>query len=279
MNDNVIPVGNTPIFDKMVRELEARGRSYESLVGKGPIGLRPVQKVVPIPAPEAAEVPEPIAERSRIEENVDPYELLEKGIEFPTFVHGLAKKFREQYPNYEIINVRTRQEVNGTVTVILTDSGDQKTEKDVIVKPLCEVSFEDAAMGDPDEIGSFIREAVKGFQESNPNATITNTIPKKNPDGSVTVIVEAVDPKMTENTLSGRQLEIYKDSITSSDTVSVEQPTQQKDESVATVPHEVTHRVPGRVNWVKQKPQPDHIGEDTAEALYMKPSAWGSNEE
>jgi hypothetical protein len=59
----------------------------------------------------------------------------------------------------------------------------------------------------------FYESATEKFYRAHPNAVITDIKPKKNLDGSITMEIEAVEPKMSDHIpedLARHQLELYR---------------------------------------------------------------------
>jgi hypothetical protein len=67
---------------------------------------------------------------------------------------------------------------------------------------------------------SFVDDATKEFREKNPNALVTAVEPKGNPDGTVSMVIHAVEPVLGANhvkDLPAQQLELYRQAVQKSE--------------------------------------------------------------
>lgn len=247
MND-IISVGNTPIFEQLVREMASRGKHFESLLSpRGAANLKPVD-AFGISAKEAGQnlkdglaampsakdfmapgawmakpVPVMTPEEPKIEETFDPAVLEEQAINPHLHVQTIVKKFTAKWPNAAPVHITRLDNLDGTVTIKVTQGQTDKAvnadPKSAVVKQLSEVDgLKIPPITSGHLVSGIVENVTKTFYREHPEAIITSMEPVKHDDGSITMKIEAVEPKKS-------------------------------------------------------------IGEDTADALYMKPSAWGSDEE
>lgn len=115
MND-IIPIGNTPIFEQLVREMAARGKRFESLLSGNINGLRPV-----------------------IKETFDPSKLMDQAIDPNLHVQEIIKKFSTKYPDIAPVHITRLDNKDGTITITV-QKGEMLEQSDEAVKPLSEVT-------------------------------------------------------------------------------------------------------------------------------------------
>lgn len=145
MNDNVIPVGNTPIFQQLVSEMGER--KFKSLLSGNTPGLTPVPASKPSfmapgawiarnlpkvsPEPLKARVvtapvymsPEELAdhgivvEKPLIEDNVSVADLEANAINLEMYITGMVKRFEEKYPGVCPVHISRFDELDGTLTL------------------------------------------------------------------------------------------------------------------------------------------------------------------
>lgn len=243
MNDII---GNTPIFDQLARE-----RSYDRLVARGDTSLQPVFKYAAVSLADrtssfmspglwiAKPVPHMNPEQVELKETVNPEEAEEEYGCFQKFIDHEVEEFTKRYPNAGEVSVTTTpQVIDGSITVIVSgiDPGvaDEPFDKvrlrffgDKIgdeeqIRTKSGVLLQKRFLDPPDvaevsTIGEIfkdvVEDATRTFYEAHPNAVITNMTPKKNPDGTVTMGIEAVEPKIDGHTPEGlakQQLELYR---------------------------------------------------------------------
>lgn len=227
---NIVSIGNTPIFDQLVLELAARGKRFENLLSpKRAESLQPTKsdlRVVPAydavkswgvsfeeasqrlkdfasASPSAKDfiapgawiarpVPRINLEKPKVEETFDPNALIEQAIDPNLHVQQIVKRFTSRYPGIEPVHITRSDNIDGTVTISVSQGDQRQTGK--------------AVNADPRYID------VKPLYE--------------------------VPPKIYPDMLQVNKLMILEDAN-----------------------------------------EPEYIGEDTAQSLYMKPSPWGSDEE
>lgn len=146
-----------------------------------------------------------------------------------------------------------------------------KIAEPVAVHPLHEAPEKQGTPRE-DTFMDFIANARREFLEANPGAVITSVTPKYSADGSVSIVVEAMEPKTSEHApegLSGRQMELYRNAILSSGTVAVETLERTAEPEIQGPTVSGTG-----ISMIKQRtevPPRTSIGEDVADTLYMKP--------
>lgn len=144
MSDNIIPVGNTPIFEQLVREMAARGKKFESLLSpKGTANLEPV-KSFGVSASEALrkasegarqareqmfpsawiakEVPQitpPTEKNAKLSVNFHPSEVVDGNNSIYGFVQARLNEFNKKHPNATDVVMTTHEELDGTVTLLI----------------------------------------------------------------------------------------------------------------------------------------------------------------
>lgn len=235
MSDNVIPVGNTPIFDQLVRDMAARGVRYEGLLSSNTVGLQPVPKTsfmapgawiarpVPRVSPEAytARVvsapvrmsPEELAdhgiivEKPVVKETFNPEELIDQAIDPNLHIQQIIKQFTAKYPDIAPVHITRLDNLDCTVTITV-EKGEilEQTDEDVNADPRA-VSVKTLSEVEPSKITTGFQIMQEKIAESLKDEMIIDPA--------------TIDPKYHQTS----------------------------------------------------------IGEDVADVLYMKPSAWGSNEE
>jgi hypothetical protein len=201
MSGNVIPVGNTPIFDQLVREMALRGVRYESLIADGPIGLLPVPSFLTPSSWIARPIPRILPEeKPKMVDTFSLCELEDQAISFDLHISKLVDKFTGKFPDVSPVHITRMDNTDGTITIVVskaemveqTDESVNADHTPDVVKPLSEVLENQS----PDMITA--RSVKTSFLDP-----------------------ETIDPRYRQTS----------------------------------------------------------IGEDTAEALYMKASTWGSDEE
>lgn len=253
MSDNVIPVGNTPLFEELVREYELRGKRFSSLLSpKGADNLQPARPLF-VSAAEAIKswsataqeagtrlkglslslplAKDTVAYRGiriarvhpEIVETFDPVSLIEQSINPDLHIANLVKKFREDHPDVHPVHISLADNIDGTMTVTVK-GGREQTDEDVNAEP------RPIAVNTLSEV---LRTNCDSIEES------------FNVRGEATVL-----PPVIKTGFQVRQEELAE---------------SLKDEM--TIDPETID------------PKYRSIGENTADVLYMKTSTWGSDEE
>lgn len=271
MSDNVIPVGNTPIFDQMVQEMAARGKRFESLLSPSGTANLKLVEVWGISAqeagqnlkdglsamPSASEIfwtagswitdPVPVI-NPKISETFNPSELIEQAINPQLHIQQIVKKFTAKWPGVTPVHITRLDNIDGTVTIVVskaemvaqTDESVNAGPKPAVVKHLSEVRPTNV----PDMITTskidFEKERLEYFRDVPVTPEMQRTV-----DGKC-------DPKYQQTSIE-----------VSSEIAGVKIPETTKTFS------EILYPAISQTS----------IGEDVADTLYMKPSAWGSNEE
>lgn len=138
MSGNVIPVGNTPIFEQLKRDFALRGIPYDRLIADGPIGLRPVPTVFAPGSWMAKPVPR-MAKNPVIERNIDPDVLSSHLTSLNHFIGEMVYEFEEKYPDVCPVNITRLDELDGTITIRVSRAEMvEQTDEDVnaVPKPL-----------------------------------------------------------------------------------------------------------------------------------------------
>lgn len=143
MSENVIPVGNTPIFERLVRDMQLRGIRFESLLSGNTPGLKPV------PAPEkpwmapgawmfrpVPRMSEETVQTPLVEDNVSVKDLESGDIKLEDHIAGMVEKFEERFPEAHPIHITRIDELDGTITLKVT-KGElvEQTDEDVNAAP------------------------------------------------------------------------------------------------------------------------------------------------
>lgn len=154
MNE-ITSVGNTPIFDQLVRELALRGKSYENMTADAPVSLRPVERpynrlkgssgipreilnrqfnlyqnmdqlseaasrVSTIPVPKVIE-PKSVGDGGTVvlfNENIQIDDIeMETQDDWAIYLNKVVTDVCEKNPHYTSITVETQDEFDGTVTL------------------------------------------------------------------------------------------------------------------------------------------------------------------
>lgn len=119
---NEILVGNTPIFDQLVREMEERGKRYDNMIADGPVDLRPVSNY------EAGKPLSSLLKRPVRFEGVRPLhqiiDEMDKVAEYypnpvENIVSDMFKKVRDAHPDAIIEGMQVHHELDGGMTVTL----------------------------------------------------------------------------------------------------------------------------------------------------------------
>lgn len=130
---------NTPIFDRLSRE-----RGYERLVtDEAPLRLYPVLQATAGPFSRGVRLTKVMQKKeenmpARMTENVHRMDLMDKGVEPREFVGQLVEKFKRRYPDItNVISVTMKEELDGTTTVIVSESDTplEQTDGDVNAAP------------------------------------------------------------------------------------------------------------------------------------------------
>lgn len=287
MSDNIPAVG-TPIFDRLARE-----RGYDRLVSRSPFG--------PCSPPEEAGSPfsrqplapgmevskwedQPVQQEepvlSRMSENIHPMDLMDQDVELHEFIREMGEKFHRHYPDVELVNVLRKDELDGTITVVITEviPPPVQTDEDVNaapaepidVKPLSEVPQEENNRN-PDVVTDFISGAHREFMEDHPNSVITDMTPRRNNDGSVSLVIDAIEVEPLEQERMSF-FEGVKAAHKQDPAMSIKTGFQVMQEHIAKA-------LKDEMTIDQATIDPQYIGENPADNLYVKPSTWGSDEE
>lgn len=116
MPDNVILVGNTPIFDQLVREMASRGKRFESLLSGSAVDLRPAKAFISPLSWTAKAVPQ-MTDKPVLEKNVSLADLSAHLISLNHFIGDMVKEFGEKYPDACPVHITRLDELDGTVTI------------------------------------------------------------------------------------------------------------------------------------------------------------------
>lgn len=116
MLENIVHVSNTPIFDQLSREL-----GYDRLVAGGPtVRLRPAKSFIAPDAWTPRVVPQITPQKSaKLSVNVHPMELGGDYISVNEFLEARVEEFDKKHPNAIDVTVSTREELDGSVTVVI----------------------------------------------------------------------------------------------------------------------------------------------------------------
>lgn len=163
MSDDIIHVGNTPIFDELVRRMGER--KFNTLLS--PKGLGALQ---PVPIPGTTfDLPKPAQDAQRmggvsalqasvintpvqlsqeeatdhgivaekiLERNVCPDVLSKRLISLNHFINEMVKEFQEKYPEVHPIHITRLDEIDGTITIRVTKAElEEQTDEDVNAAP------------------------------------------------------------------------------------------------------------------------------------------------
>lgn len=110
---NEILVGNTPIFDQLVREMEERGKRYDGMIADGPVDLRPVSSLFkrPVRMEGVRPLHQIIDEMDKVAEFYpNPVESL---------VRDVWEKVSDSHPGAIIETTQVHQGLDGGLTVVL----------------------------------------------------------------------------------------------------------------------------------------------------------------
>lgn len=208
MNDSIIPVGNTPIFEQLVREMGER--KFGSLLSGNTPGLAPVPapklpwmapgawiaRPVPRVSPEPLKArvvtapvymsPEELAdhgivvEKPVIEENIHPADLEKQAINLDLHISGMVKQFEEKYPGVGPIHISRFDELDGTLTIRVT-KGQLEEQTDEAVNAAPKPLFAKHLPGAPKEQHEYFH--VRGEAAVlQPVVKITSSIGEDTPD-------------------------------------------------------------------------------------------------
>lgn len=277
MSDTVIPVSNTPIFDRLARE-----RGYDRLVNDNPIGNPfghqvPAEGVLAAGAWMAKTVPVMEPETVTFTENIDPERAEDEHGSFHQYMDDVVVDFYMAHPGAENATITSIGELDGTFTINITAIIRKHNWIDAAVfeaaelKDMAHVPFEaerkfmtgvdvstevmEKKFGirlkknnEPPEvpsfgelISSFVTDATKEFREEHPTAVITAIKPHGNEDGTMGMTFEAIEPEIGRHEvkdLAGQQLELYR-------LLSMQQNNQVFNEDP-----EVTHRSIPKPLWI-----------------------------
>lgn len=248
MEDNIVQISNTPIFDQLARELH-----YNQMVARGQVGSA-FDRLVPVRgasawsgrqmgnadlhiAPNAwiaKPVPRMSSEEVRVSETINPEKAEEEYGSFQGFIRHLSEEFNKKYPNAGEVTVTTSSQLDGNQSVTVSGlnpgilSGkavSQATSLQPVQRVHPTTLFEKKTGLSMDEENSagalldksgnlvpeFVDDATRSFREAHPNAVITGMTPKGNPDGTMTMVIEAIEPQTgyVPMHIAARQLDAY----------------------------------------------------------------------
>jgi len=132
MSDDIIHVGNTPIFDELVRRMGER--KFNTLLS--PKGLGALQ---PVPIPGTTfDLPKPAQDgvEQVLERNVCPDVLSKRLVSLNHFINEMVKEFQEKHPEVHPIHITRLDEIDGTITIRVTKAElEEQTDEDVNAAP------------------------------------------------------------------------------------------------------------------------------------------------
>jgi hypothetical protein len=238
MSDDIIHVGNTPIFDELVRRMGER--KFNTLLS--PKGLGALQ---PVPIPGTTfDLPKPAQDAQRmwgvsalqaaqnlkdalsqdliseipiaytglkegpvLERNVCPDVLSKRLISLNHFINEMVKEFQEKHPEVHPIHITRLDEIDGTITIRVTKAElEEQTDEDVnaapksVVRPLASL-FGIVTPTEKSPIHDVISDVQNEFYRKHPNAQITSMLPKREDDGSITMVIQANEPTIADENI------------------------------------------------------------------------------